>query len=89
MTFKVNIEHGVCGADSTSLYTTDELISYGLSGCLYAGDTDLTAFVERIVTHYEDRRVAHETDISDLEDDAYSRERSDAISEMMGCLENL
>lgn len=89
MTFKVNIEHGVCGADSTSLYTTGELISYGLSGCLYAGDTDLTAFVEQIVTHYETKCLAHETDINDLEDDAYSRGRRDAISEMMGCLENL
>lgn len=83
MTFKVNIEHGI------SLYTTDELISYGLSGCLYAGDTDLTAFVEQIVSHYETKCLAHETDINDLEDDAYSRGRSDAISEMMGCLENL
>lgn len=83
MTFKVNIEQG------TSLYTTDELISYGLSGCLYAGETDLTAFVERIVTHYETKCLAHETDINDLEDDAYSRGRNDAIREMMGCLENL
>ena len=49
MTFKVNIENG------TSFYTTDEIISYGLSGCLYAGDTDLTAFVEQIVTQYEDK----------------------------------
>lgn len=49
MTFKVNIEHGI------SFYTTDELISYGLSGCLYAGDTDLTAFVEQMVSHYEDK----------------------------------
>lgn len=83
MTFKVNIEHGI------SLYTTDELISYGLSGCLYSGDTDLTTFVERIVTHYETKCLANETDVNDLEDDAYSRGRSDAISEMMGCLENL
>lgn len=83
MTFKVNIEQG------TSLYTTDELISYGMSGCLYAGNTDLTALVEQIVAHYETKCLAHETDINDLEDDAYSRGRNDAISEMMGCLENL
>lgn len=83
MTFKVNIEQG------TSLYTTDELISYGLSGCLYAGDTDLTAFVEQIVTHYETKCVAHETSVDEAEEEAYSRGRSDAINEMMGCLENL
>lgn len=83
MTFKVNIEQG------TSLYTTDELISYGLSGCLYAGDTDLTAFVEQIVSHYETKCVAHEMSVDEAEEEAYSRGRSDAISEMMGCLENL
>jgi hypothetical protein len=89
MTFKVNIEHGVCGADSTSLYTTDELISYGLSGCLYAGETDLTAFVEQIVSHYETKCVAHDTDINDLEDDAYSRGRSELLDEIKNYLENI
>lgn len=83
MTFKVNIEQG------TSLYTTDELISYGLSGCLYAGDTDLTKFVEQIVTHYETKCLTNEMSVDEAEEEAYSRGRSDAISEMMGCLENL
>lgn len=83
MTFKVNIEHGI------SLYTTDELISYGLSGCLYAGDTDLTAFVEQIVTHYETKCLAHGMCVDEAEEEAYSRGRSDAISEMMGYLENI
>lgn len=83
MTFKVNIEQG------TSLYTTDELISYGLSGCLYAGDTDLTAFVEQIVTHYENKQKTYETDINDLEDDAYSRGRSELLNEIKNYLENI
>ena len=83
MTFKVNIEHG------TSLYTTNELISYGLSGCLYAGDTDLTEFVEQIVSHYETKCLAHETDVNDLEDDAYSRGRSELLDEIKNYLENI
>lgn len=83
MTFKVNIENG------TSLYTTDELISYGLSGYLYAGDTDLTALVEQIVTHYEDKQKTYETDINDLEDDAYSRGRSELLDEIRNYLENM
>ena len=89
MTFKVNIEHGVCGAGSTSLYTTDELISYGLSGCLYAGETNLTAFVEQIAAHYEDKQRTYETDINDLEDDAYSRGRSELLNEIKNYLENI
>lgn len=83
MTFKVNIQNG------TSFYTTDELISYGLSGCLYAGEADLTAFVEQIVTHYEDKQKTYETDINDLEDDAYSRGRSELLDEIKNYLENI
>lgn len=85
MTFKVNIENG------TSFYTTDELISYGLSGCLYAGETELTFLVEQIVAHYEDKleQASGSGYIDDAEEEGYQRGRSDAISEMMGCLENL
>ena len=83
MTFKVNIEQG------TSLYTTDELISYGLSGCLYAGDTDLTAFVEQIVTHYETKCVAHETPVDESEEEGYSRGRSELLDEIKNYLEDI
>ena len=83
MSFKVNIEQG------TSLYTTDELISYGLFGCLYAGEVELTFLVERIVTHYEDKQKTYETDINDLEDDAYSRGRSELLDEIKNYLENI
>ena len=83
MTFKVNIQNG------TSLYTTDELISYGLSGCLYAGDTDLTAFVERIVTHYETKCLAEQMYVDEAEEEAYSRGRSELLDEIKNYLENL
>lgn len=79
MTFKVNIEN------STSLYTTDELISYGLSGCLYAGDTNLTAFVEQIVTHYETKCVAEQMSV----DEAVEEVKSELISNIMEFLENI
>ena len=85
MTFKVNIEHG------TSLYTTDELISYGLSGCLYAGGTDLTAFVEQIVTHYEDKleQASGSRYIDDAEEEGYQRGRSELLDEIKNYLENI
>lgn len=85
MTFKVNIEHG------TSLYTTDELISYGLSGCLYAGETDLTAFVEQIVTHYEDKleQASGSCYIDDAEEEGYQRGRSELLDEIKNYLENI
>lgn len=85
MTFKVNIEKG------TSLYTTDELISYGLSGCLYAGDTDLTAFVEQIVSHYESKieQASGVRYIDDAEEEAYSRGRSELLDEIKNYLENI
>lgn len=65
MSFKVNIQNG------TSFYITDELISYGLSGCLYAGDTDLTAFVEQIVSHYETKCVADQMSDDEAEEEGY------------------
>lgn len=91
MTFKVNIEHGACGAGSTSLYTTDEIISYGLSGCLYAGDRDLTAFVEQIVSHYEDKleQVHCSYVVEDAEEEGYQRGRSELLDEIKNYLENI
>ena len=83
MTFKVNIEQG------TSLYTTDEIISYGLSGCLYAGDTDLTAFVEQIVTHYETKCLADQMSVDVYGDERYNDGYADAVEEMKRCLENM
>lgn len=83
MTFKVNIEQG------TSLYTTDELISYGLSGCLYAGETDLTAFVEQIVTHYETKCLVDQMSVDEAEEEAYSRGRSELLDEIKNYLENI
>ena len=85
MTFKVNIEQG------TSLYTIGELISYGLSGCLYAGDTDLTAFVERIVTHYETKieLASGSRYIDDAEEEGYQRGRSELLDEIKNYLENI
>ena len=83
MSFKVNIEQG------TSLYTTDELISYGLSGCLYAGETDLTAFVERIVSHYETKCLAHEMSVDEAEEEGYERGRSELLDEIKNYLENI
>ena len=83
MTFKVNIEQG------TSLYTTDELISYGLSGCLYAGDTDLTAFVEQIVSHYETKYLADQRSVDVYGEERYNDGYADAVEEMKRCLENM
>lgn len=85
MTFKVNIEQG------TSLYTTDELISYGLSGCLYAGETDLTAFIEHLVTHYEDKleQVHCSYVVEDAEEGGYQRGRSELLDEIKNYLENI
>lgn len=83
MTFKVSIENG------TTLYTTDELISYGLSGCLYAGEIDLTAFVEQIVSHYETKCVSHEMSVDEAEEEAYSRGRSELLDEIKNYLENI
>lgn len=83
MTFKVNIENG------TSFYTTDELISYGLSGCLYAGDTDLTAFVEQIVTHYETKCVVDQMSDDEAEEEGYQRGRSELLDEIKNYLENI
>lgn len=75
MTFKVNIEHGI------SLYRTDELISYGLSGCLYAGETELTFLVEQIVSHYEDKieQVHCSYVLEDTEEAGYQRGRSELL----------
>jgi hypothetical protein len=85
MTFKVNIENG------TSLYTTDELISYGLSGCLYAGEVELTFLVEQIVTHYEDKleQASGSRYIDDAEEEGYQRGRSELLDEIKNYLENL
>lgn len=83
MTFKVNIENG------TSFYTTDELISYGLSGCLYAGEAELTFLVEQIVTHYETKCVVHEMSVDEAEEEAYSRGRSELLDEIKNYLENI
>lgn len=85
MTFKVNIEHGI------SLYTTDELISYGLSGCLYAGETDLTVFVEQIVSYYEDKieQASGSRYIDDAEEEGYQRGRSELLDEIKNYLENM
>lgn len=52
-------------------------------------ETDLTTFVEQIVAHYETKCLAHETEINDLEDDAYSRGRSELLDEIKNYLENI
>ena len=83
MTFKVNIEHGI------SLYTTDELISYGLSGCPYVGETDLIALVEQIVTHYETKCLAGQMSVDEAEEEAYSRGRNELLDEIKNYLENI
>lgn len=85
MTFKVNIENG------TSLYTTDELISYGLSGCLYAGETNLAAFVEQIIAHYEDKfeQVHCSYVLEGTEEAGYQRGRSELLNEIKNYLENI
>ena len=80
MTFKVNIEHG------TSLYTTDELISYGLSGCLYAGEVCLQELIEKIV----DDPIAKEEEYTQDDIDNTRREGyEEACEEIIGFVRNL
>lgn len=80
MTFKVNIENG------TTLYTTDEIISYGLSGCLYAGEVCLQELIEKIVdepTTKEDVYTEH--DIDNARREGYE----EACEEIIGFVRNL
>ena len=80
MTFKVNIEHG------TSLYTTDELISYGLSGCLYAGEVCLQELIEKLV----DDPIAKEEEYTEDDIDNARREGyEEACEEIIGFVRNL
>lgn len=80
MTFKVNIEQG------TSLYTTDELISYGLSGCLYAGEVCLQELIEKIV---EEPMTKEEEYTEDDIDSARREGYEEACEEIIGFVRNL
>lgn len=80
MTFKVNIENG------TSLYTTDELISYGLSGCLYAGKVCLQELIEKIV---EEPMTKEEEYTEDDIDNARREGYEEAWEEIIGFVRNL
>lgn len=80
MTFKVNIQNG------TSVYTTDELISYGLSGCLYAGEVCLQELIEKLV----DDPIAKEEEYTEDDIDNACREGyEEACEEFTGFLRNL
>lgn len=80
MTFKVDIENG------TSLYTTDELISYGLSGCLYAGEVCLQELIEKLV----DDPIAKEEEYTQDDIDNARREGyEEACEEIIGFVRNL
>jgi hypothetical protein len=86
MTFKVNIEHGASGAGSTSLYTTDEIISYGLSGCLYAGEVCLQELIEKIVDDPMTKEEAYTEDDIDI---ARREGYEEACEEIIGFVRNL
>lgn len=80
MTFKVNIEQG------TSLYTTDELISYGLSGCLYAGEVCLKELIQKLV----DDPMSKEEEYTEDDIDSARREGyEEACEEIIGLVRNL
>lgn len=80
MTFKVNIQNG------TSLYTTDEIISYGLSGCLYAGEVCLQELIERIVEEPTTKEEEYtEDDIENAKREGYE----EACEEIIGFVRNL
>lgn len=80
MTFKVNIEQG------TSLYTTDELISYGLSGCLYAGEVCLQELIEKLVG---DPMTKEDEYTQDDIDNARREGYEEACEEIIGFERNL
>ena len=80
MTFKVNIENG------TSFYTTDELISYGLSGCLYAGEVCLQELIENLVNDPMTKEEEYtEEDIDNARREGYE----EACEEIIGFVRNL
>ena len=80
MSFKVNIEQG------TSLYTTDELISYGMSGCLYAGEVCLQELIEKIVDEPMTKEEEYtEDDIKNAKREGYE----EACEEIIGFVRNL
>jgi hypothetical protein len=80
MTFKVNIEHG------TSLYTTDEVISYGLSGCLYAGEACLQELIQKLVDDPMSKEDKYtEDDIENARREGYE----EACEEIIGFVRNL
>ena len=80
MTFKVNIENG------TSFYTTDELISYGLSGCLYAGEVCLQELIEKLVNDPMTKEEEYtEEDIDNARREGYE----EACEEIIGFVRNL
>lgn len=80
MTLKVNIEQG------TSFYTTDEIISYGLSGCLYAGEVCLQELIEKIV---DDPIAKEEEHTQDDIDNARREGYEEACEEIIGFVRNL
>ena len=80
MTFKVNIENG------TSFYTTDELISYGLSGCLYAGEVCLQELIEKLV---DDHMTKEDEYTQDDIDNARREGYEEAREEIIGFVRNL
>lgn len=80
MTFKVNIQNG------TSFYTTDELISYGLSGCLYAGEVCLQELIEKLV---DDPMTKEEEHTQDDVDNARREGYEEACEEIIGFVRNL
>lgn len=56
---------------------------------LCCGDTSLSELVEKVAEYYESKESDFKTELDDAEEEAYSRGRSEAISEIKGYLEDL
>lgn len=83
MTYTVDIRN------SAIPYTTEDLLRYAENGLLYCGDTSLSELVEKLTEYYESKERNVEQELDDAEEEAYSRGRSEIISDIMAYLEDL